>query len=286
MYLFLYLFISPSGCRAPSCGLSFDPAVSSMAIVFPLLTGIGRNIKCIRNRSIYTDFKRYVPWSYMYFLNKRLYLPLRRGIVENFAHSLFFLSTLPKPISYCAGIYDYYILPGCIWMLLWVTRAGWSELCSGCRLETRGGCTVNLWAARCYTATSLSLLLSLLHTSTFTSLLCVCQHFPSGGVRHGVRVPGLPASASSHCDLQPRHLSSTCQCRSRSLPGVYTELTPRARRGVFSCAHRDGKSEHSLSCQRQIDLISFYRDTGNFSVIDIHDLSIESIPITLRIGKK
>lgn len=69
-----------------------------------------------------------------------------------------------------------------------------------------------------------SLSLPLLHSSTFTSLPSVCQHFPSGGVRHGVRVPGLPASASSHCDLQPRHLSSVCQCHSRPLLGIYTRV--------------------------------------------------------------
>lgn len=42
--------------------------------------------------------------------------------------------------------------------------------------------------------------------STFTSMLSVCQRFPSGGVRHGVRVPELPAHAvtSSPATSAPR----------------------------------------------------------------------------------
>ncbi|KAA8591173.1 hypothetical protein FQN60_002116 [Etheostoma spectabile] len=81
-----------------------------------------------------------------------------------------------------------------------------------------------------HSACDLSLSLALcLSSSTFTSLLSVCQHFPSGGVRHGVRVPGLPASASSRCDLQPCHLSSACQCHSRppsfpANPGLRSSL--------------------------------------------------------------
>lgn len=65
-----------------------------------------------------------------------------------------------------------------------------------------------------HSAFDLSLSLSLvsvspslrLHSSTFTSLLSVCQHFPSGGVRHGVRVPGLPAHTvtSSPATSAPR----------------------------------------------------------------------------------
>ena len=121
-------------------------------------------------------------------------------------------------------------------------------VCSGCCLESRGGRTVNLRAPDVtqrlrpvflslslffLSSLSLSLSLSLLHSSTFTSLLSVCQHFPSGGVRHGVRAPGLPASASSHCDLQPRHLSSACQCRSRPLLGFYTESLPPCQEKSF-----------------------------------------------------
>lgn len=43
MYPFLYLFITPSARRAPSCALPFDPAVSSMTIVFLLLVGISKH---------------------------------------------------------------------------------------------------------------------------------------------------------------------------------------------------------------------------------------------------
>lgn len=114
---------------------------------------------------------------------------------------------------------------------LWTTCAGWSVF--GLLLREQRRAHSKSASTRCYTAPATCLSLSpsfflsslslLLHSSTFTSLLSVCQHFPSGGVRHGVRAPGLPASASSHCDLQPRHLSSACQCRSRPLLGFYTE---------------------------------------------------------------
>lgn len=64
-------------------------------------------------------------------------------------------------------------------------------------------------------------------------------------------------AASSYCDLQPRHLSSACQCHSRPLLGIYTESTPCAR--VFSCCldHLDRKAycysrrEHNLFLKKE-----------------------------------
>lgn len=139
-------------------------------------------------------------------------------------------------IAFCLVEFEFVAVGHLCW-LRWA-------VCLGCCLESSGGYTVNLRApdvTHCLRPVSLSLsllclaLFLLLHPSTFTSLLSVCQHFPSGGVRHGVRVPGLPASANSHCDLQPRHLSSTCQHHSRALLGVYTESARCARGRVFSC---------------------------------------------------
>lgn len=227
MYLFQDLFITPCACRIPICELPFDPAVSRMIIVFQLLTGIRRNIKCIWTRSIFMLRILHVsPFRIFFLWSSDWPLPI-------------FLSILRKFIPYYDVVVEYYILPGTIWMLLWATCAGWSGMWAQAVLRAEL-CTLHSKAAstRCYTATSLSFILSLFllfHASTFTSLLTVCQHFPSGGVRHGVRVPGLPACASSHCDLQPCHLSSTCQCRSRPLLGIYTELIPCARRIISSC---------------------------------------------------
>ncbi len=181
------------------------------------------------------------------------------------------------------------------------------DCCCGPPVQVGVGCVFGLllwerWRAhsksastRCYTALatclslslsfSLSLSLSLLSflsscISTFTSLLSVCQHFPSGGVRHGVRVPGLPVSASSHCDLQPRHLSYVCQCHSRPLLGIYTELAPCARRGLFmlflfslnSNAYCSGRREHNLLFTKEkaqttdLALVSFCNNSGHFLI--------------------
>lgn len=135
------------------------------------------------------------------------------------------------------------MLPGSFWMLLVATCAGWlcvQAVVSRAEEGTQQTCEHQMLHRACdlsLSLSSLSLMLSFT-TSTFTSLLSVCQHFPSGSVRHGVRVPGLPVSASTHCDLQPRHFSSTCQCHSRSPLGVYTESAPRAKRRVLVVLNR------------------------------------------------
>lgn len=108
------------------------------------------------------------------------------------------------------------------------------ECCFGAPVQVGGGRVFGLlpWEQRrahsnickhqmlpLFLSVSLSLLL-LLHSSTLTSPLSVCQHFSSGGVRHGVRVPGLPAPASSHCDLQP----ATSALRANAAAGHYWAL--------------------------------------------------------------
>lgn len=233
MYPFLYLFITLSACRVPSCALHFDPTVSSMTIVFPLLIGISKHKMYMQQIHILA-----LTWCvlmYSDFWNNRHNYNFSCVASEKFCSFRLFLSVLPRSIPFYAVVAEYYILPGSIWMLLWVTCAGWRRLCVWdlalrAKEDTRWICEHQMLHSACDQSLSLHL-----HSSTFTSLLSVCQHFPSGGVRHGVRVPRLPASASSHCDLQPRHLSSPCQCHSRPLLGICTESTPCARRRVFSC---------------------------------------------------
>lgn len=104
-----------------------------------------------------------------------------------------FFFFLHKSQPDCAVIVEYYMLPGGISMLLWATCAGWRRpSVSSCCLETGGGHAV------LHQMLLPSFPLLLLHFSTLTSRLSVCQHFPSGGVRHGVRVLGcqLPPARS------------------------------------------------------------------------------------------
>lgn len=82
----------------------------------------------------------------------------------------------------CAVIVEYYMLPGGISTLLWATCADWRRPSdSSCCLETGGG------HALPHQMLLPSFSPRLLHSPTSTSLLSVCQHFPRGGVRHGVR---------------------------------------------------------------------------------------------------
>ncbi len=169
IYVSISVFIHypPHACRVPGCGLPFDPTVSSMTIVFPLLTGIRQNIKYIPDRSIFLLWALCV--KYWYFLNKRLalyFFPAEHQ--RNFAHSLFFSAFCPSPyltmqrllnITYCLVVFECCCGPpvqvevGCVFGLLsWAQR----------RVRSKPAST------RCYTALatclsipSLSLLLSL-----------------------------------------------------------------------------------------------------------------------------
>lgn len=99
--------------------------------------------------------------------------------------TLVFKAFLHKSLPDCAVIVEYYMLPGGISMLLWATCAGWRRPSdSSCCLETGGGHAVlHQMLLRSFSP-------RLLRSSTLTSLLSVCQHFPRGGVRHGVRELG------------------------------------------------------------------------------------------------
>lgn len=134
------------------------------------------------------------------------------------------------------------MLPGGISMLLWATCAGWRKPNdSSCCLKTGGGGHAVL-----HQMLLPSFSLCLLHFSTLTSPLSVCQHFPRGGVRHGVRELG--------CQLLPAHSVTSSSTPQRHMPVQADSL----------CQHGEG---FFFSYFKQIYSTYWYNSSHNTALV-------------------